>query len=37
MSTQNQVQFEVPFDVIELPSKGLLYPGKNNTIKMKTS
>lgn len=34
MSTQNQTQFEIPFDVIELPSKGLLYPGKNSTIKV---
>jgi hypothetical protein len=34
MSTQNQTPFEVPFDVIELPSKGLLYPGKNNTCKV---
>ena len=39
MSTENQKQqeqpnFEVPFDVIELPSKGLLYPGKNNTVKV---
>jgi hypothetical protein len=34
MSTENQTQFEIPFDVIELPSKGLLYPGKNNTCKV---
>jgi len=35
MSTENnQTNFEVPFDVIELPSKGLLYPGKNNTVKV---
>jgi hypothetical protein len=35
MSTENQqTGFEVPFDVIELPSKGLLYPGKNNTVKV---
>lgn len=30
----NEIQFETPFDVIELPSKGLLYPGKNSTIKI---
>jgi len=36
MSTENnqQTEFEVPFDVIEIPSKGLLYPGKNNTVKV---
>ena len=36
MSTENnqQTNFEVPFDVIELPSKGLLYPGNNNTVKV---
>lgn len=34
MSNENQTNFEVPFDVIELPSKGLLYPGKNNTVKV---
>jgi hypothetical protein len=34
MSTEknNEIHFEVPFDVIELPSKGLLYPGKNSTV-----
>lgn len=34
MSNENQTNFEIPFDVIELPSKGLLYPGKNNTVKV---
>jgi hypothetical protein len=37
MSTENNnnsLPIEVPFDVIELPSKGLLYPGKNNTAKV---
>ena len=34
MSTENQTQFEIPFDVIELPSKGLLYPGKVSTCKV---
>jgi len=37
MENQNnaqQVQLEVPFDVIELPSKGLLYPNKQNTVKV---
>lgn len=35
MSNENQqIPFEIPFDVIELPSKGLLYPGKVNTVKV---
>jgi hypothetical protein len=34
MSNENQTNFEIPFDVIELPSKGLLYPGRNNTVKV---
>jgi len=32
--TNNEFHFEVPFDVIELPSKGLLYPGKQSTVKV---
>jgi len=28
------VHFEVPFDVLPLPSKGLLYPGKSDSIKV---
>jgi hypothetical protein len=28
------VEFSVPFDVIELPSKGLLYPTKQGTVKV---
>ena len=31
---ENNTQFEIPFDVIELPSKGLLYPGADNTCKV---
>lgn len=27
-------QFEIPFDVIELPSKGLIYPGNESTVKV---
>ncbi len=39
MSNQNEnknesVAFEAPFDVLELPSKGLLYPGKPSTVKV---
>ena len=39
MSNQNEnknqeVAFEAPFDVLELPSKGLLYPGKSSTVKV---
>lgn len=38
MSTENnennQIQFEVPFDMIPLPSKGLLYPGNQSTVKV---
>ena len=39
MSTENndlnnQIQFEVPFDVIPLPSKGLLYPGNSPSAKV---
>ena len=28
------IDFEIPFDVLPLPSKGLLYPGKNDTVKV---
>ncbi len=31
---ENNTQFEIPFDVIELPSKGLLYPGADSTCKV---
>tara|TARA_Y100000389_G_C17465570_1_gene525209 strand:- start:3153 stop:3911 length:759 start_codon:yes stop_codon:yes gene_type:complete len=31
---ESNTQFEIPFDVIELPSKGLLYPGADNTCKV---
>lgn len=37
MSNKNQtqeVQFQIPFDVIPLPSKGLLYPGQEGTVKV---
>ena len=38
MSTKNQqvqdVQFQAPFDVIPLPSKGLLYPGQQGSVKV---
>lgn len=27
-------EFEIPFDVLPLPSKGLLYPGKEDTVKV---
>lgn len=32
--TNDEFHFEVPFDVIELPSKGLLYPGRQSTVKV---
>ena len=39
MSKQNQqqaqdIQFQAPFDVLPLPSKGLLYPGQVGTVKV---
>jgi hypothetical protein len=38
MSTENQgtqqIQLEVPFDEISLPSKGLLYPNQKSTVKV---
>jgi hypothetical protein len=35
MSTENQdFVFETPFDVLELPSKGLLYPGRVSEVKV---
>lgn len=37
MSNKNQtqeVQFQIPFDVIPLPSKGLLYPGQEGSVKV---
>lgn len=38
MSTENTKNedfiFETPFDVLELPSKGLLYPGKESTVRV---
>jgi len=37
MSNKNQtqeVQFQIPFDVIPLPSNGLLYPGQEGTVKV---
>jgi len=35
MSTEkNEISFETPFDVLELPSKGLLYPGRPETVKV---
>lgn len=30
----NEFHFEVPFDVLPLPSKGLLYPGQKDSIKV---
>lgn len=33
-NTTQEVQFQVPFDVIPLPSKGLLYPGQNGSVKV---
>jgi hypothetical protein len=30
----NEFHFEVPFDVLPLPSKGLLYPGNSSSIKV---
>ena len=27
-------EFEIPFDVLPLPSKGLLYPGREDTVKV---
>jgi hypothetical protein len=30
----NDISFEIPFDVIPLPSKGLLYPGQQPTVKV---
>ena len=32
--TSNEFHFEVPFDVLPLPSKGLLYPGNKDSIKV---
>lgn len=29
-----EIGFETPFDVLELPSKGLLYPGRPSTVKV---
>jgi hypothetical protein len=29
-----EIQFQTPFDVIPLPSKGLLYPGQNGNVKV---
>ena len=29
-----EVQFQAPFDVIPLPSKGLLYPGQQGNVKV---
>lgn len=37
MSNKNQtqeVQFQIPFDVIPLPSRGLLYPGQEGSVKV---
>jgi len=35
MSNQeNEFNFEAPFDVLELPSRGLLYPGRPSTVKV---
>jgi hypothetical protein len=34
MSKTQDVQFQAPFDVIPLPSKGLLYPGQQGTVKV---
>ena len=33
-NNNQEVVFETPFDVLELPSKGLLYPGKPSTVKV---
>ena len=33
-TVQQEVRIEVPYDVIPLPSKGKLYPGKNPTIEV---
>lgn len=35
MSTESSATFEVPYDVIPLPSKGLLYPSKKETIEVR--
>jgi len=35
MSTEPSTNFEVPYDVIPLPSKGLLYPNKKETIEVR--
>jgi hypothetical protein len=32
--SENKTEFVVPFDVIELPSKGLLYPSSDGTLKI---
>ena len=32
--SENKTEFVVPFDVIELPSKGLLYPNSDGTLKI---
>jgi hypothetical protein len=32
--SNEEITFETPFDVLELPSKGLLYPGRPSTIKV---
>jgi hypothetical protein len=35
MSNQeNEFNFDAPFDVLELPSKGLLYPGRPSTVRV---
>jgi hypothetical protein len=34
MADSNTQQFEIPFDELELPSKGLLYPGNASTTKV---
>lgn len=35
VKTQTQdVQFQAPFDVLPLPSRGLLYPGQKNSVKV---
>lgn len=33
-SKNNDISFETPFDVLPLPSKGLLYPGNSESIKV---
>ncbi len=33
-NNNEEIVFETPFDVLELPSKGLLYPGKPSTVKV---